>query len=76
MSNLNIRYVDLYSKKIFFELRKELCCNNVHLVPALEKIVINMGIGSAVYNSKAIQNAAFSGSVMLDIPKMSFRHVC
>lgn len=37
----------LFKDKIFNELKTELNIENVHLVPKLEKIVINLGIGFA-----------------------------
>jgi large subunit ribosomal protein L5 len=51
------RYKHLYKTKIFPALRDELSCNNIHLVPALVKIVVNMGVGEAVKDSKVIKNA-------------------
>ena len=53
-----MRYKDLYSKKIVPELLKELNVSNLHLVPKLQKIVINMGVGESVQDSKVINNAA------------------
>jgi large subunit ribosomal protein L5 len=53
-----MRYKDLYSKKIVPELLKELSVSNLHLVPKLQKIVINMGVGESVQDSKVINNAA------------------
>jgi large subunit ribosomal protein L5 len=50
-------YQDLYKKKILPELMQELGYKNVHLAPRLKKIVINMGVGAAVQDSKVINNA-------------------
>ncbi len=36
---------------------KELSISNLHLVPKLKKIVINMGVGESVQDSKVINNA-------------------
>jgi large subunit ribosomal protein L5 len=52
-----MRYKELYFKKVAPELLKELGCKNVHLVPKIEKIVINMGVGEGVQDSKVINNA-------------------
>jgi large subunit ribosomal protein L5 len=52
-----MRYKELYFKKIVPELLKELECKNIHLVPKIKKIVINMGVGEAVADSKVINNA-------------------
>lgn len=51
------RYKDLYKTKIFPELREELFCGNVHLIPSLVKIVVNMGVGEAVKDSKVMKSA-------------------
>ena len=50
-------YQDLYKQKILPELMKEIGCKNIHLVPRLQKIVINMGVGGAVQDSKVINSA-------------------
>ena len=51
------RLLDLYNKKIKKELLKELDLKNVMEVPKIEKIVINMGLGEAVNDSKILKNA-------------------
>jgi large subunit ribosomal protein L5 len=52
-----MRYKDLYNKQVAIELKSKLGLNNVHLVPKLVKIVINLGVGEAVQDSKAINKA-------------------
>ena len=41
-----------YKKEIAAELKKEFNLTNVHLIPKLEKIVINAGVGDAAQDSK------------------------
>jgi large subunit ribosomal protein L5 len=52
-----MRYKELYNKQVVPELMKELSISNLHLVPKLKKIVINMGVGESVQDSKVINNA-------------------
>jgi large subunit ribosomal protein L5 len=51
------RFKDLYTKNIVKELQKEFSYKNVHQIPRIEKIVINMGVGEAVADSKVINSA-------------------
>jgi large subunit ribosomal protein L5 len=46
-----------YTSKIVPELQKELGLSNVHQVPCLEKIVINVGLGRAKDDKKTIEAA-------------------
>lgn len=46
-----------YKEEIISNLMKELNITNVMQVPKIEKIVVNMGIGEAVNNSKLIETA-------------------
>lgn len=46
-----------YKEEIKLNLQKELGLSNVMEVPYIEKIVVNMGIGEAVNNSKLIETA-------------------
>lgn len=48
---------DYYESKLKGDLRKNLSLKNVMQVPRLEKIVLNMGVGRAVQDSKALQAA-------------------
>ena len=51
------RLQKLYKDEIVSSLMKELNLSNVMQVPKLDKIVVNMGIGEAVSNSKLIDTA-------------------
>ena len=46
-----------YKQEIVGTLQKELELSNLMEVPKLEKIVINMGVGEAIGNIKALDNA-------------------
>jgi len=50
------RFKERYAK-IREELQKEFSYSNVHEIPAIKKIVVNMGVGEAVADSKVIGNA-------------------
>ena len=50
----------LYNEKIRAELQKQFNYANPMQVPKLEKIVINMGLGQAVEDSKVIDIAVAS----------------
>ncbi|MFK8039754.1 MAG: 50S ribosomal protein L5 [Rickettsiaceae bacterium] len=52
-----VNFKELYSTKVRDELKKEFSYNNVHNIPKLVKIVINMGVGEAALNSKVIDSA-------------------
>ncbi len=52
------RLKELYQKTLRQRLVKELGYKNPHQAPLLKKIVLNMGVGEGVANSKAVQNAA------------------
>lgn len=51
------RLKDLYNSQIKNDLREKLNYKNVMEIPKLEKIVINIGVGEAVTNSKALDAA-------------------
>jgi large subunit ribosomal protein L5 len=51
------RLKDLYREQIVPALRKELGYQNVMQVPRLEKIVVNVGLGEALQNAKALDAA-------------------
>jgi large subunit ribosomal protein L5 len=53
----NKRFKDLYSTEAIPKLTDEFGYKNTHEVPKLEKVVLNMGVGEAVLNSKAIESA-------------------
>lgn len=52
------RYQELYEKEIVPALQEKYAYSNKHQIPALEKIVINMGVGEATQDRKHIENAA------------------
>jgi large subunit ribosomal protein L5 len=51
------RLLERYKKEIVPQLMKELGCGNVYQVPRLDKVVINMGMGEAIQNAKALDAA-------------------
>ncbi len=54
MSRLKV----LYQKQVTVALQKEFNYTNVMAIPRLEKIVINMGVGEAIQNSKLLDAAS------------------
>jgi large subunit ribosomal protein L5 len=53
----NKRFKDLYIAEAVPQLKEGFKYDNVHAIPKLKKIVLNMGVGEAVTNSKAIDAA-------------------
>ncbi|HUD03439.1 MAG TPA: 50S ribosomal protein L5 [Patescibacteria group bacterium] len=51
------RFKDSYNKAFRFELLKELNLKNIHQVPKLDKIVINIGLGKTKDDKKVIETA-------------------
>jgi large subunit ribosomal protein L5 len=51
------RLKEKYTKETIPELKKKSGYKNVMQVPALKKIVLNIGIGEAIQNSKALESA-------------------
>ena len=51
------RLKEFYQKNVTPELQKQFNFDNVHQVPKLEKIVINIGVGEAKENIKALEIA-------------------
>jgi large subunit ribosomal protein L5 len=51
------RLKDLYREQVVPTLQKELGYQNVMQVPRLEKIVVNVGMGEALQNAKALDAA-------------------
>jgi len=49
-----------YKQEIIPELMKELECKNIHQVPRLEKVVLNMGMGDAVSDGKIIEGGVYT----------------
>lgn len=54
----------LYKEKVIKELQKEFNLKNIMQVPHIEKITLNMGIGDAATNAKAIDTAVYTLSMM------------
>ncbi len=52
-----LRFKNLYKEVIIGSLQKEFDYKNKHEIPRLDKIVINMGLGRAVADSKIINSA-------------------
>jgi len=52
------RLKERYAKEIAPAMSKEYGYKNVMAIPKLEKIVINIGLGEAIQNSKLLDNAA------------------
>ncbi|HNS52446.1 MAG TPA: 50S ribosomal protein L5 [Anaerolineae bacterium] len=57
------RLRDMYREQIVPALQKELGIENVMQVPRLEKIVVNVGVGEALQNAKALD--ATVGDMMI-----------
>jgi large subunit ribosomal protein L5 len=51
------RLRDQYTEKVVPALRKEFGYRNIMEVPALKKIVVNMGVGEAIENIKVLDSA-------------------
>ena len=51
------RLLERYRKDVVPRLSKEFSYGNVHQVPKLEKIVVNVGLGEATQNPKLLDNA-------------------
>src|SRR5580704_11552963 len=52
------RLQERYQKEILPELKKKLGRDNVHSIPKLEKIVVNMGVGKALQDKNRMEQAA------------------
>lgn len=55
--NIPVRLLDYYKKDIVPSLMKTFNYKNVMQVPRIEKIVVNMGVGAAVADSKVLDEA-------------------
>ncbi|MDR2337466.1 MAG: 50S ribosomal protein L5 [Deltaproteobacteria bacterium] len=51
------RYKEIYDTKVVDALKQQFKYENVHQIPKIEKIVLNMGVGEAVQNAKAMEFA-------------------
>lgn len=58
------RLKDLYQEQVVPALRKELGYENIMQVPRLEKVVVNIGMGEALQNAKALDAALQDLSVI------------
>ena len=54
---MTARLKERYNTEILPALKRDLAKSNIHQVPRLEKIVVNMGVGSAVQDAKQLENA-------------------
>ena len=52
------RLLERYRSEVVPKLSQEFGYKNVHQVPRLEKIVVNMGVGEATQNAKLLEKAA------------------
>jgi large subunit ribosomal protein L5 len=52
------RLLERYRSEVVPKLSQEFGFKNVHQVPRLEKVVLNMGVGKATQNAKLIEKAA------------------
>ena len=55
---MTIRLQEKYKKEIINVLKEKFNYKNEMQIPKLEKVVINMGVGEAVKDSKKIESAA------------------
>jgi len=62
------RLKDRYKAEIVPALCKEFSYKNVNQAPRLQKVVVNVGLGEALQNAKALENAAD------DIAKITGQH--
>jgi large subunit ribosomal protein L5 len=58
------RLLERYRSEVAPKLSQEFGFKNVHQVPKLEKVVVNMGVGEATQNSKLLDKAAEELSVI------------
>lgn len=54
---MTARLKEKFNTEILWSLKDDLGKDNVHQVPRLEKIVVNMGVGAAVQDAKQLENA-------------------
>jgi large subunit ribosomal protein L5 len=52
------RLQDRYQKEIVPQLKKKLGRENIHSIPKLQKIVVNMGVGKAIAEKNRMEQAA------------------
>lgn len=66
------RLADKYKTEVRKTLQERFKYSNVHQVPTLEKVVVNMGVGEVTQNSKAL-DAALQDLVVITGQKPSVR---
>jgi large subunit ribosomal protein L5 len=54
---MTARLLERYRSEIVPKLRSEFSYQNVHQVPRVEKVVVNMGVGEATQNPKLLERA-------------------
>lgn len=54
---MGLSFKEIYKTQVIPKLQEEFSYKNVHQIPKLQKIVINMGVGEAVFDSKVINHA-------------------
>ncbi len=52
------RLKDMYKEEVVPALRNEFAYSNVNEVPRLSKVVVNIGLGEALQNAKALEHAS------------------
>ncbi len=52
------RLKDIYKEEVVPALRNEFAYSNVHEVPRLSKVVVNIGLGEALQNAKVLEYAS------------------
>ena len=52
-----LKFKELYVKEVVKSLQEKFSYQNIHQMPKLAKIVVNMGVSEAVSDSKVINNA-------------------
>ncbi|MBS3955951.1 MAG: 50S ribosomal protein L5 [Clostridiales bacterium] len=61
---MKARFKERYRDEVLPVLLEQFGYENVNMVPRLEKIVVNMGVGSAVQDSKQLDAAAIDLSII------------
>jgi large subunit ribosomal protein L5 len=54
---MNVRLLERYRAEVVPKLSQEFGYKNVHQVPRVEKVVVNMGVGAATQNPKLLEKA-------------------
>ena len=53
-----VRLKEIYQKEVVPQLREQFAYNNIHQVPRVVKVVLNMGVGEAIQNIKVLESAS------------------